>query len=339
MKEKGNWRKVVLYILKLAGAGIAALILLSIFSLFYYNPPVHVACKDGATGYKRESNTLWARMTEGFSHGKTDGNGYNNTYKADYSEIDFLLMGSSHTEALYVDDDKNMAYLLNKKFDENGDNLRLYNIGMSAHNFVNNLSNLKTALDVYRPSEYVVMETTDFDFDEAKIDRAIAGENVKLTSYKESDLMFKIQKIPYVKLFYNQFSNFKRNTSKNTDNNTKETVYADKEKTNEMLAYISAAASEYGCKAAIFYIPSLDIEYDGSIVFDDTEQKREEFAELCRQNDIVFIDMCDTIQENYDKYHKLPSGFSNTRLGHGHINEYGHSIIADKLYEYLVLNR
>ena len=35
----------------------------------------------------------------------------------------------------------------------------------------------------------------------------------------------------------------------------------------------------------------------------------------------------------YKEDHVVPNGFSNTRLGLGHINKYGHTAMANVLYE------
>lgn len=325
-----NTKSVVIYILKvIAALGIAGVIL-SVFSYFYYNPPVHVACEDGATGYKREPDSFWSRYVEGTAHGRIDSNGYNNSYDRDYSEIDILMMGSSQTEALYVDDDKSASYLLNEKFDESN-GLCLYNIGMSAHNLVSNVSNLELALEKYSPSKYVILELNTMKFKEERVNDAISGKNVTMHSYDEDSLMFKIQKQPFVKLIYNQYSNYV--ASRSEDKSTEEDIYVGVEGKRELLSYLQETVSAYNCEAIIFYIPSMSIETDGSLSMDVTEQERAEFSELCEEYGITFVDMCNVFEENYEKNYIVPAGFANTAVAYGHLNDEGHKMIAEELYK------
>ena len=38
----------------------------------------------------------------------------------------------------------------------------------------------------------------------------------------------------------------------------------------------------------------------------------------------------------YDETHCLPHGFPNTEGGEGQLNKYGHKVIANELFEYIV---
>lgn len=321
---------VILYVLKVLAALCISGVILSVFSYFYYNPPIHVKCEDGATGYKREPDSFWSRYVEGTAHGRIDSNGYNNSYDRDYSAIDILMMGSSQTEALYVDEDKSAAYLLNEKLDESN-GLCLYNIGMSAHNFVSNVANLKLALEEYSPSKYVVLELNTMKFKTDKVASAVAGNNITMHSYDEDSLLFKISKQPYVKLIYNQYNNYK--AAKSGDKAKQDEVYAGEEGKRELLSYLQKTVSANGCKAVIFYIPSMSIESDGSLALDVTEQERAEFADLCSEYYIVFVDMSDAFTENYYTNHIVSAGFANTAVAYGHLNKEGHRLIAEELYE------
>ena len=159
--EKGNTtgKTIFCFIGKVIGAGITAFAILALFCVFYYNPPVHEPCGNGVTSYVRQADTFWARGTEGFAMGTTDDSGYNNSYPADGRKTAILMMGSSQTEGLYVNEDDCVSYLLNEKYAEDGSNRYVYNVGMSAHTIYRNISNLENALKVYRPAEYVALET------------------------------------------------------------------------------------------------------------------------------------------------------------------------------------
>ena len=98
------------------------------------------------TSYVRQADTFWARGTEGFAMGTTDDSGYNNSYPADGRKTAILMMGSSQTEGLYVNEDDCVSYLLNEKYAEDGSNRYVYNVGMSAHTIYRNFSKMVHAL-------------------------------------------------------------------------------------------------------------------------------------------------------------------------------------------------
>ena len=70
-------------------------------------------------------------MTEGIAHGRFDANGYNNLAVIENPNI--LLLGSSHMEAVNVNQDENIAFLLANEL--NGTH-SVYNLGISGHNFI-----------------------------------------------------------------------------------------------------------------------------------------------------------------------------------------------------------
>jgi hypothetical protein len=72
--------------LKVFISGIIALLLLSIFCLFYYNPGIHVNSPNDATDYVWGADTLYSRGTEGFAFGKTDIRGYNNVVSENFKD-------------------------------------------------------------------------------------------------------------------------------------------------------------------------------------------------------------------------------------------------------------
>jgi lysophospholipase L1-like esterase len=55
------------------------------------------------------------------------------------------------------------------------------------------------------------------------------------------------------------------------------------------------------------------------------------FEKACEDNDIIFVDMTDDFKQLYEEKNILPYGFINTKVGRGHLNKYGHMVIAKKL--------
>jgi lysophospholipase L1-like esterase len=61
------------------------------------------------------------------------------------------------------------------------------------------------------------------------------------------------------------------------------------------------------------------------------KNKLRDFSRLCKEHNITFIDMSDDFIAAYNKEKIVPYGFSNTIPGEGHLNKYGHEIIAERL--------
>lgn len=101
---------------------------------------------------------------------------------------------------------------------------------------------------------------------------------------------------------------------------------------NQVLSSLGTTASEYGIKIVIFYHPPTQISSDGSLLLPDDAKARADFSNLCARNDIIFLDMTERFQYEYDTNYILPHGFINSTVGSGHLNQYGHEMIADELY-------
>lgn len=328
--------KIAVWLGKVIGAGVTALALLSLFCAWYYNPPVHTEAANGATGYTRQADVFWARATEGFASGHTDENGYNNSYPAeDTEEIHILMMGSSQTEGLYVSDDECASYLLNRYFEEDGSGRYVYNIGMSAHEIFRNVSNLDTALSVYEPTEYVAIETGSLSYQPEEVWQALSHDMPALTVGSGHMLLDLLQGNPYLKLVYQQYSNYKNRENEDTGVGRGYDVFSDEtlEADRQLLGYIAATARAHQCEPILYYIPQMQLEDDGELAFAATEDTREQYDRLCREQGILFVDMTDRMEELYEQEHILASGFANTQVGYGHLNREGHRILADAIYE------
>lgn len=56
------------------------------------------------------------------------------------------------------------------------------------------------------------------------------------------------------------------------------------------------------------------------------------FADLCAENDIIFLDMSKRFEKEYKEHYAVPYGFSNTSVGEGHLNKSGHAMMANEIY-------
>jgi hypothetical protein len=315
---------------KIIIAGIIALFILSVFCLVYYNLPVHLTSKTGTTDYVWEKHAYYRKMTEGFGYGRMNNEGFNNLKDYTAQPVDILLMGSSQMEASNVAQNKTTAALLNSKFNESK---YVYNIGISGHSLPHIVTNLETAIQYYTPKEYVVIETMSIQFNTTSLEDIINSKIQRIPSY-DSGIVFRLQKIPYLRLLYSQYKSLRGNN----DDEIPEQVpdIFDKEKYSELLTMVMQRLNQISInnniKLIIFYHPHLVLNKDGSASTNTDTEYLELFKTACGSNGIYFINMTGAFTEEYKSNHVLPHGFANTAVGVGHLNKNGHRIIAAELF-------
>ena len=322
---------------KTLASGILAFLVMTVFCLVYYNTPVHYPNDSGATDYRWVSNKFYSRLTEGTAHGKTNNEGFLNSY--DYTvgmKIDILVMGSSHMEGYQVDQSDSVAGRLGGLMG----NKRVYNIGTSGHDFCVCCDNFRAALEYYRPSECVIIETSGLNFTSEKLSSVLDGTLPEIPDHS-GGIVGLLSRNQFIRLAYEQMKGFMRQAS--ADSADMETpvqpvkMELNSEKLDQVLSELSETASKFGTDIIIFYHPSTQLNKDGSLLLPDNLELREEFSSLCAKNGITFLDMTDRFQYEYDTNHILPHGFINSSVGSGHLNKYGHGMIADELYK--LINR
>ena len=339
-QEDNKLKKVFIWLLKAFTAGLAALCIANLFCFFYYNLPVHYTNKSGTTDYYWDADHFSSRGTEGFALTKTDENGFVNTFPYKKETVDVLIMGSSHTEGFNVNEDENYTYLLNSKFLENGLDKYAYSIGTSGHGLLRNLKNLENALEAYRPQEYVVIETTKIDFDTEDLEQLNSGTYETLKSY-DSGFIYALQKIDYFRLVHTQYNSFIKSSDNEDDSPSQ--VQTEAAVTDEYVQLLDTAirnaaktASDKGCTLVVFYSPSLEIDYNGNVIKREYTQVQQSFITACGKYGVEFIDMSEAFTAMYETTDRLPFGFSNTAVGTGHINKYGHACVAQELYDFMI---
>lgn len=313
-------------------AGCLALVSMTAFCLIYYNLPAYSPNESGATDYKWVPNTFYSRLTEGTAHGRTNNEGFLNAY--DYEEgmkIDTLVMGSSHMEGYQVALSDSVSGRLDKLMEDKN----VYNIGISGHSFLVCCSNFKAALERYRPSEYVIIETGKLNFTSDDLDSVLDGTFPEMSNHS-GGILGLLSRNQYFRLVYAQLKGFMGQTAEDIGDVTAATGQESIEssyKLDQVLSRLGTIASEFETEIIIFYHPSTQINTDGSLLLPDDAEARAEFSNLCAKNGITFLDMTERFQYEYDTNHILPHGFINSTVGSGHLNKYGHEMIADELYK------
>ncbi len=325
-------KQIVLYLIKIVTAGLTSLFLLSLFTLVYNYTGVHVSNEFGATDYKWEPNQWMTTMQEGFSWFRVDSNGYNNAYPSKGNEIDILLMGSSHMEAVQISSKENVGYRLNELLPE----LYTYNIGISGHDIYTCISNLTNACAEYKPKSFIVLETSSVLLDEKYMQEVIDGNKVDIPSYDSGFIYYLSKYVPAVKILYKSMSEWKNVGEENKpskvtieyDSNYEQTV-------DSFLEIASNSIRDKNCKLIIFYHPTFAQDNTGLYIDMTDPTAKHVFEQSCKNNDIVFIDMTSDFEKMYVNEHILAHGFVNTAVETGHLNKYGHKIIAESVAEYI----
>lgn len=322
--------KTLLRLSKIFLALIIALIILSGVCFAFSYSGVRVHNNDGATDFKWLPNQYKSTALEGYAWFTMDKNGYNNYCGTDKSP-DILFMGSSHLEGANVMPCDNMCNIVREQT-----SYSVYNIGTSGHTIYNCVANLEYALSVYTPDKYVVIETDTVDLS-ADTMSSVTGNSLSDIQSYDSGLLFLAQKyIPPLKTIYKNIGDFKdadkitQEQSAQTSSTTPVTTeYTDA--LNSFLNKAKSSALENDCSLIIFYHPRATYDENGNFVTTTDTDKLNAFKNTCKNNDIIFIDMTSTYQTNYEQNDIFPRGFSNTEVSGGHLNEYGHYMIAQQI--------
>lgn len=335
-------KKFILYMGKCFIAAVISLVILSLLSMVYFNPPIAVEQPDGSTNLKYISNSQWSYMLEGFGKGKTDNMGYNNVYYDDCSEPDIVFAGSSHLEALQVSYDANCVYVLNEMFDNDDfatNDFKCLNIGVSGHFFETTASNYQYIAQKFIGAKYVVIEMFNAEYSSDVLDKIIQDEFHEPME-KKGFIHTTLQRIPFIRLMYKKMN--ETMAAKNTSVTVGENVASvDKqseineyiEKMNIILAEIVETSAENDIVPIILMHERFWVNTDCQIVMETDETYKNAFKECCENNNIKVIDVSSDMVNEYKENFIYSYGFSNSAPGEGHLNETGHRIIAEAVYK------
>ena len=337
-------RKFLSFILKCIAAGIVSMVLLSIFALVYYNPPIAIEQKDGTTNFKYIPDSAWTFMLEGVGFGKTDALGYNNAYYKNLTNPDIVVMGSSHMEGLQVPANKNCIYLLNELFDKDNlsyNDFKCFNLGASGHFLGVTSSNFQYIANRYKDSKYLIIEVSELEFSDSMLEDIISDEY--RTPFEDKGVIQEAaQKVPFIRLLYKKINEIK--SAKPTSPEVSvESVKTDKKdeidnysaKMNVILEEISSLSRENNIKTIILIHERFWENKDRKIETEIDTRYKTAFLKCCELNNIKVIDATPDMIKAYKENYVTSYGFSNTTPGEGHLNEAGHSIIAKTLYHYI----
>ena len=200
--------RIITRTLKMMTSLVLAFSLLSVSSLFYKQTSPHVSPFANETYFRWEAGSFTSTMEEGFAWNKMDQNGFNNLQCFD--SIDILIMGSSHMEAVQISTEDNIASKLNELLPFN-----TYSIGVSSHSFIHCVNNMKSAIEVFKPGKYVILETSNVSLSIGEMNDVINGKLVP-SSGPDSGIKRLIQYALAAKPILNQVLEWSNSSSKNS---------------------------------------------------------------------------------------------------------------------------
>ena len=338
-------KKIFMYMCRCFIAAVISLVVLSLISAIYFNPPIATQQPDGSTNFKYIPELKWSFMLEGFGKGKTDATGYNNAYYKDLSNPDIVFAGSSHIEALQVPENANCVYLLNEMFDKDdidANNFKCFNLGMSGHFFEATSSNYEYIAEKFKGAKYIIIEMFDAKYSPDVLDQII--ENKFHEPMEKKGIVYEaLQRIPFFRLMYKKINetisvknapaNVADGDNVSVDNELVMNAYI--EKMNIILAEISKTSKENGVVPIVLMHERFWENEEGNIIMETDEAYKSAFKLCCENNGLDVIDVSSDMVNEYKKYSRLPYGFSNSAPGEGHLNQTGHRIVAESVYKYI----
>lgn len=325
-----NIQKSILFIIKIVIASVLSGLILSGYVYLFDFSGIHIHNKTRATDYSWQANQWKSVTMEGFAWNRFDESGFNNS--AVMSEIDNLIMGSSHMEAVNVQGDENVCALLN-----NMSCGSTYNIGMSGHTIYSCVQNICDAVEYYQPQNYLIVETGTVDLDETSMSQVLEECYPRIPSY-DSGILFIIQKkVPLFKTLYKAVDSWRTSSTLDDSVEISDEKYENKKNYKQTLnRFIEKAmkpVKEKGVQLIIVYHPTVEIDCDGNIKDITNADAIISFKEACEKNNVIFLDMTNDFEKLYYDEHILTHGFINSAVGVGHLNKYGHKLIAERLAE------
>lgn len=278
--------------------------------------------------------------TEGRGIYHVDNKGYVNL-SAPLEENGIIVVGASHTQGKEVKFGKRYTDILNKRLAVSEKTLKVYNVSQDGYFFPDIVKGFKCITGEFPKAGTIIIEIGATEFDEAALADAAAqriynenenGENIVQGLSVKKYLTLKVKEIsPLLSLLKQQYKSIYSNDK--NDKTVSDEMDLDYYK-NILDKDLRLIRSEYAGNLIIMYHPVVELDKKGNLIADSSVTDKL-FADLCKKNNIIFADVTAAFIKAYNNDYSVPYGFNNTSMCSGHLNETGHKIIADELYDIL----
>lgn len=339
--------------MKAVAAMLVAFLLVNGICFYYYSMPGWLYRSGNATRVIDNPYSTLRQHMEGGGALHVDGAGYLNPDLPLKESGYVLALGASHTAGKEMKEEERYTSLLNEMLGD-GDSLTVYNMGTDGHYYPRLVNGFHAAIQEFPHSSAVILEigTTSYwrselksclnqrEFDERQLGAALVADQSPAQRLR---FLLK-EKLPFLTLLKNkQFVGWGLDFS--TAFGLRQAAAPAAEKSSDitdMEEYFEAInktmrlmRGQYDGKIIIIYHPEATLEEDGSISFADEAETTAAFQRASEENNISFVNVQDAFQKAYDEKREVPYGFENTAFGEGHLNRYGHRILAQALYPLL----
>lgn len=346
-----NWKVLVEWF----GAVVISFLIANFLIVFYFYDPGWITRDEGATRGIYEPGSVTVRADEGYTITGIDENGYINQ-SADLIESGYILnLGNSQSNGNNVMPENKFVALLNAKFQQlsNDNRTHVYNMSVGGYDFGDIVQGFEAAVSEFPDSRAIVIQigTTELPIEklesykeqrsyssEASAEFLVTNQDITqklknvvkdyfpLVTYVAELKLSKVD-LAFEQAFWQDFGTTTEDGIASRENTESlEKVY--RETLNGVLSYLRET---YQGKIIILYLPSTELLKDGTMHVREMWSDKV-FSDICSQNDIVFCNMGEIYQREYEEMQVLPYGFANTKPASGHLNKYGHKMIADALY-------
>lgn len=333
---------------KTLSACILAFFIVNFFFFFYKVDGEWITRDGGATSGVYKPGAYIINFAEGAGGIRVaDPNGYLNQ-SADLGETYVLALGKSHTNAVEVMPNERYVSLLNDKLCQAADKVKVYSVARGGAEFPELLKGVKALTEEFPDSTALIIEMDSIGSVEALRNclnqRTYNEENDKAEYRMENRTVEGIlkgiikEKLPLVAYFLevkleqidwgfkNAFGIDKRTESIPM----REDLTDDYEKAlNDAFQMLNDI---YDGEIIILYHPTVSVDRSGELIINRMDYY-DVMKEQCELNHIFLCDVGDAFLSAYQTHRVVPYGFWNTSMGTGHLNIYGHEIIANTLYE------
>ncbi|MBQ9610606.1 MAG: hypothetical protein IJV15_14330 [Lachnospiraceae bacterium] len=307
--------------------------------VFYHKPAGWIERHNAYTSSIWNPNSTIVFGTEGYGINKVDSNGYVNKELPLIENSYVLISGASHTQGLHVMPNERYSEILNRKLGYKAE-YGVYNVSQDGQEFDEMISNFPALLEEFPNSRAIVFEIYRTDYKKYKFNYDQNGNIVQVHFNPDESGLNKKNRLSTLKKIGIRTKELlpvvNRIKEQLVQLNMEENVIYEKDtcSLNEFKMALATIKEEYDGEIYILYHPYFEYTKDGGIKIEQ-DSTLNIFRNCCEENDIVFVDSTREIISGFEVDHKVPYGFQNTQIGKGHLNSYGHQMIADILYGYL----
>lgn len=330
-------KKICREIMQWAIAMSVSMLVVSCLCFFYYRQTGWLERSGNATSAIWEPNTMIVNMVEGAGIVAVDENGYTNPPGAVLAEEIVLCMGASYTQAKEVMLSDRYTTILNDMLSEDG-TLKVYNLSRDAMFFAEMVRGVEAAVQEFPQTKVLVLETGNLDIAVEQLEKAVVQREYK-EEQRGKELIDTLSTKERIKFFIKDYFpilgvlKYQLSLLNEGDAKTGNDVTIDEDAYRIALSTVFDGLNTiFDGQIIILYHPMVSLEDNGDMVIDDSKVLSI-FEDCCEEYGISFVDVGDDFQEDYEKNAHVPYGFFNTTMGTGHINKWGHKVIAEALYE------